>query len=144
MKFEDLPLSWQQHFEIKHPEGRACQQCGTKIPLVRCTFTKHPKQGFCMDRFCQGCMKAYQRARPEQKRSKFAKLRHCVSGSAGPAMEERRPLPCLEVGGKYRIGKEYTGRVIARQGPHYVLETETGRRCFTQGQLIGLEIRREA
>jgi len=141
MKFEDLPLSWQQHFEIKHPEGRACQQCGTKIPLVRCTFTKHPKQGFCMDRFCQGCMKAYQRARPEQKRSKFAKLRHCVSGSAGPALEDRRPLPCLEVGKRYEIGGHFRGPVTGTVGAHFVLETETGPRLFTQAQLVGVPIR---
>lgn len=144
MKFEDLPLSWQTHYELKHPDGRFCQQCGARIPLINCTFSKHPKQGFCMDRFCEPCRKAYQRAKSATKRSKFGKYRHCTGGSAGPAMEDRRPLPCLEIGGKYRIGKDYAGKVIAMQGPHFVVETKTGRRCFTQGQLVGLEIRREA
>ena len=144
MKYEDLPLSWQLHFEMKHPEGRACQQCGARIPLIRCTFSKHPRQGFCLDRFCEPCAKSYQRARTEIKRAKFGKIRHYVSGTAGPAMEDRRPLPCLEVGGKYRIGKECRGRVVAQNGPHWVVETATGRRCYTAGQLIGLEIRREA
>ena len=141
MKFEDLPLSWQTHFELKHPEGRACQQCGTRIPLVRCTFTRHPKQGFCLDRFCTDCMKAYQRARSEQKRAKFGKIRHFVSGSAGPAMEERRPLPRLEVGKRYAIGKDFSGPVIGTVGAHFVLETGTGPRLFTQAQLVGVPIR---
>ena len=141
MKYEDLPLPWQRHFELKCPEGRACQKCGDQIPLVKCTFTKHPKQGFCLDRFCEPCRKEYARAKTSQRRSMFRKTRHFVKGSAGPAMEERRPLPRLEVGKRYAIGKDFSGPVIGTVGAHFVLETGTGPRLFTQAQLVGVPIR---
>lgn len=144
MKLNDLPLRWQTFFEMKHPEGRACQQCGTRIPLDTCTFTRFPQDRFGMDRFCRDCMKAYQRASSQKKRARFRTTRHFVKGKTGPAMEGRRPLPCLEVGKKYRIGKECLGLVVAQNGPHWVVQTTTGSRCYTAGQLVGLEIRREA
>lgn len=145
MKFEDLPEQWQETFSNTNPDGRKCQKCGGVIRLSEATFTKNSGGRVVMDRFCRDCMKAYWKALADRKggRSSFRKNATVNrSGASSLGSEQgRKPLPVLELGKKYRIGGEYTGRVVAMQGSHFVVETRTGTRCFTRAQLVGVEIK---
>lgn len=144
MTFEGLPEKWQETFSNTNPDGRKCQKCGGHIPLSEATFTKNSGGRIVMDRFCRDCMKAYWKARDNKRISaSFRVTRQAnkvIKASAG-AEQGLRPLPSLQVGKKYRIDGEYTGRVVAMQGSHFVVETRTGTRCFTKAQLVGVEIK---
>ena len=135
MKFSDLPDEWKEKFSAKYPEGRPCRLCGKSRGLEDCGFSKNGQGRYVLDRFCPSC-----RRNDWNQRRRFgaAGIRYLTPFEEA---EESRVLPVLVVGRKYEVGGECTGRVVARQGPHYVLRTQSGTRCYTTGQLVGMEIR---
>lgn len=138
MKFSELPEEWKTLFSARYPKGRACQKCGKARALEECSFSRNGRERFVLDRFCPSCKADYWRKQGDLKRSRKASDSRA---SEKTGLLERSRLPVLEVGRKYEVGGECTGRVVALQGPHYVLRTRGGTRCYTTAQLVGLEIR---
>lgn len=146
MTYDELPEKWKEHYGGKFPAGRDCQKCGNQIPLTEATYTKNCGGRIVMDRFCRDCMRAYRKARGRPRTmASFRKTRQVHRTAKAPVATEQgqglRPLPVLQLGKRYRIDGEYTGRVVAIQGSNYLVETRTGIRCFTVGQLVGVEIK---
>lgn len=139
MKFSELPAEWKAMFSAKYPKGRACQNCGKPMGLSECSFSRNGRERFVLDRFCPSCKTDYWREQGDLRRSRKASSNRASEKTS--VLLERRSLPVLEVGRKYEVGGECKGRVIALQGPHYVLRTGCGTRCYTTAQLVGMDIR---
>jgi hypothetical protein len=138
VKFSELPEEWKALFVARYPKGRACRSCVKPRTLGECSFSRNGRERFVLDRFCPSCKADYWRKQGDLKRSRKASGNRA---SEKTGLLERNSLPILEVGRKYEVGGECTGRVVALQGPHYVLRTGCGTRCYTTAQLVGLEIR---
>lgn len=139
MNINEVPEQYREETKQKFSEGRVCSVCGAKIELAELNFTQNKPGKYRPDRFCRKCMSDYWFAlRRGLSKDKF---RTTNQGVKAEAEQGRKPLPVLQVGKKYKLGGEYTGRVVAIQGSHFVVETRTGTRCFTKAQLVGVEIK---
>lgn len=139
MNINEVPEQYREETKQKFSEGRACAVCGVQIGLDELNFTQNKPGKYRPDRFCRKCMSDYwfvlRRGLPKEK------FRTTNRVGKVEAEQGRKPLPVLQVGKRYKIDGEYTGRVVAMQGSHFVVETRTGTRCFTMAQLVGVEIK---
>ena len=136
-------------------ETRTCTYCKRTLPVSAFYSTTHKYQ-------CKECLgarnKIWQENNKERRNEKKREYRRKTSGkshivrpsptyaSPGPDL----PIPHLEIGKAYEIterlrngmdDESFVGPCVARYGVNWAVRTETGIRCFTPGQLVGLQIK---
>ena len=142
------------------PEGKLCPVCGKVLPLEE-FGTNRNHGGNYLQSYCRECNKAVahdRHARLYCKRKGITPPRPAWADLTMP----RREIPTLEVGKRYEVidtgktwqgvsggdGKPkpiiYKGPCVARWGRNWGIQTSTGIRTFTAGQLVGLTVREVA
>jgi len=136
-------------------ETRTCTYCKRTLPVSAFYSTTHKYQ-------CKECLgarnKIWQENNKERRNEKKREYRRKTSGkshivrpsptyaSPGPDL----PIPHLDIGKEYEItdrlrngrdDESYIGPCVGRWGRNWGIKTSTGIRCFTPGQLVGLQIK---
>lgn len=130
-----------------HGPMKRCAHCGQVLPSRKSFRIRLLDGRWRLQPYCHACEKL---VHAESRRRRKERL-----GMAVGHIEDRRPIPRLELGRRYRIldpsedGKSsewtsyssrVTGTCVALQGRNWVLRTPTGIRCYTAGQLVGMVI----
>ena len=151
MRLERTEGAWAEAI-AHHGDTKRCPRCGRTLPSREAFRLRKMPEGWRLASYCKRCQNSVQnefRARKREQLGRPVQALHQVS---------RRPIPALEVGRVYRItdtgrtwlwvaGCEgnakpvvYSGPCVGRYGINWAVRTETGIRCFTPSQLVGMQI----
>lgn len=135
------PEAWEEARQI-YPFGARCPVCGERKPIEEFGLKVVSGKRYRRHPYCRDCRRVY----------------HRVTEGDGNPPPVQYPVPSLEVGRQYRIVDRswtingfadedskpmiatFVGRCVAKYGRNWAILTGTGIRCFTQGQLVGLDI----
>jgi len=139
---------------MANDETRICRHCQRELPASEFYASKRY--------ICKACYnaqgKAWREANAERVKAMKNKYNHKIRGKPVrarslkemPLSSERNPIPALEVGKAYEIterlrngmdDESFVGPCVARYGVNWAVRTATGIRCFTPGQLVGLQVK---